>query len=192
MSTDLAHIHDLVRPYTEKNDLRAFWEVASTLALFIPLVILLYVYRDHPAMWLGSIPGALMLVRLFSLGHEAGHAALFRSRRANQWIGRFLALFSFIPYGCWHRMHYVHHQRIGKVGGDHEGYMWIMTRQEYRVLRSIAAPSVSPVPQSGHALRDRPDIPVRGSLSLGGERDDGGGPQEHPGDEPDARGSHRV
>ena len=50
----------------------------------------------------------------------------------NQWAGRFLALFSLIPYGCWHRMHYVHHQRIGKVGGDHEGYMWIMTKQEYR------------------------------------------------------------
>ena len=133
MSAELARIHNLVRPYTEKNDLRALWEVLSTLIVFVPLGILLYCYRDHVVIWwLGSIPAALLLVRLFSLGHEAGHAALFRSRRTNQWIGRFLALVSLIPYGCWHRMHYVHHQSIGKVGGDHEGYMWLMTKQEYR------------------------------------------------------------
>jgi omega-6 fatty acid desaturase (delta-12 desaturase) len=142
MPPDLAHIHDAVRPYTSKNDLRAAWEVLSTLLVLIPLGIALYQFRDHTAFWLlGSIPGALMLVRMFSLGHEAGHAALFRSRRTNLWVGRFLALFSLIPYGCWHRMHYVHHQRLGQIHDAHEGYMWLMTRRQYaaasRVQRAL-------------------------------------------------------
>ena len=132
MPPDLAHIHDAVRPYTSKNDLRAAWEVLSTLLVLIPLGIALYQFRDNTAFWLlGSIPGALMLVRMFSLGHEAGHAALFKGRKVNLWVGRFLALFSLIPYGCWHRMHYVHHQRLGQIHDAHEGYMWLMTRGEY-------------------------------------------------------------
>ena len=73
MAADLAQIHDAVRPYTSKNDLRAAWEVLSTLLVLIPLGIALYQLRDNTAVWLlGSIPGALMLVRMFSLGHEAG------------------------------------------------------------------------------------------------------------------------
>lgn len=132
MPADLAHIHDAVRPYTEKNDLRAAWEVLSTLLVLIPLGVAIYQFRDHAAFWLlASIPGALLLVRMFSLGHEAGHAALFKRRATNVWVGRFLALFSLIPYGCWHRMHYVHHQRIGQIDTGHEGYMWLMTRKEY-------------------------------------------------------------
>jgi omega-6 fatty acid desaturase (delta-12 desaturase) len=132
MPADFAHIHAAVRPYTEKNDLRAAWEVLSTLLVLIPLGIALYQLRDNTALWLlGSIPGALLLVRMFSLGHEAGHAALFKSRATNLWVGRFLALFALIPYGCWHRMHYVHHQRLGQLDLSHEGYMWLLTRRQY-------------------------------------------------------------
>lgn len=135
MPPSLAHIRTAVRPFTQKNDFRALWEVVSTFLLFIPFSIVLYQLRhDIAALAIGSVVNALFLVRIFCLAHEAGHAALFNSRRANRWIGRFLTLFALVPYSCWHRMHHVHHRHIGRISEDHEGYMWIITNREYLEL----------------------------------------------------------
>jgi omega-6 fatty acid desaturase (delta-12 desaturase) len=132
MHPTLEHLRNAVRPYTRKNDLRALWEVVSTFLVFIPLSIALYQLRHNiAALTIGSVVNALLLVRIFCLAHEAGHAALFKSRRANRWVGRFLALFALVPYACWQRMHHVHHQHIGRISDDHEGYLWIITKQEY-------------------------------------------------------------
>jgi omega-6 fatty acid desaturase (delta-12 desaturase) len=128
----LAHFHEALRPFARKNDRRALWEIVSTFLVFVPVSILLYRHRhDMAALALGSVLEALLLVRIFCLGHEAGHAALFTGRRTNKWVGRFLALFALVPYTCWHRMHHVHHRHVGKLGNDHEGYLWIITKQEY-------------------------------------------------------------
>jgi omega-6 fatty acid desaturase (delta-12 desaturase) len=131
----LAHLHKAVRPYTRKNDRRALWEVASTFLVFVPVSILLYQHRENiAALAIGSVVNALLLVRIFCLAHEAGHAALFTSREANKWVGRFLAFVALVPYTCWQRMHHVHHRHIGKLGDDHEGYLWIITKQEHLAL----------------------------------------------------------
>jgi omega-6 fatty acid desaturase (delta-12 desaturase) len=131
----LAHIHEAVRPYARKNDWRALWEVASTFFVFVPLAILLYQHRENiAALAIGSVVNALFLVRIFCLTHEAGHGALFTSRKTNKWVGRFLAFFALVPYSCWQRMHHVHHRHVGKLGNDHEGYLWIITKQEHLAL----------------------------------------------------------
>lgn len=135
MNSSIVQIHNAVRPFTRKNDVRAVWEVVSTFLVFIPISLLLYQHRlNIAALAIGSVVNALLLVRIFCLAHEAGHAALFKSRKINKWLGRFLALFALVPYTCWQRMHRVHHRHVGKIGGDHEGYLWIITKQEYLSL----------------------------------------------------------
>jgi fatty acid desaturase len=44
------------------------------------------------------------------LGHEAAHRLLFSNRRANDWIGRFLAYSSYTAMLAYRRAHFAHHR----------------------------------------------------------------------------------
>lgn len=55
----------------------------------------------------------LFLARCFSLMHDCGHDALFRSRRANRWVGFALGVVAGIPQLPWSRGHAFHHRHNG-------------------------------------------------------------------------------
>lgn len=55
----------------------------------------------------------LFLARCFSLMHDCGHDVLFRSRRANRWIGILLGVVAGIPQLPWSRGHAFHHRHNG-------------------------------------------------------------------------------
>jgi acyl-lipid omega-6 desaturase (Delta-12 desaturase) len=52
---------------------------------------------------------------MFMIQHDCGHGALFRSRLANDWIGRIIGVLTLTPYDCWRRAHAIHHATSGNL-----------------------------------------------------------------------------
>ncbi len=72
------------------------------------------------------------MVRLFILQHDCGHGAMFSSKAANDWVGRFLGVFTFTPYDYWRRLHAGHHATSGDLERRGMGDIDTLTVSEYR------------------------------------------------------------
>ncbi|MBE0619917.1 MAG: fatty acid desaturase [Burkholderiales bacterium] len=55
----------------------------------------------------------LVFVHAFVTLHEAGHNTLFRSRRANRWVGYAAGFIALIPFRAWTQIHARHHRYTG-------------------------------------------------------------------------------
>ncbi|MCU1356787.1 MAG: fatty acid desaturase [Acidimicrobiales bacterium] len=90
---------------------RNAWTVAS---LWLGIVALwtAAVWVDHP---LGYVALFVLMgpvfARLAILGHEAAHRLLFRNRKANDLVGRWLLDHpAFVPFDIYRRVHFAHHK----------------------------------------------------------------------------------
>ena len=71
---------------------------------------------------IGALLLALVVCRLFVLGHDACHQSLFSNRIVNRWIGRLLFLPSLTPFTLWEVGHNLgHHVYTNLRGMD---YVW--------------------------------------------------------------------
>jgi len=64
------------------------------------------------SLWIALPMSALaagFLVRIFIIQHDCGHGSFFRSRQANELIGRLCSLMTLTPYAFWRRQHARHH-----------------------------------------------------------------------------------
>lgn len=125
--------------FTKPNDLYSAWQVTSTLALLCACYVIMYFGVTHGryiALAVSPLAAGLS-VRAFVLQHDLGHSALFRSRAANNWVGRLCSLFTFTPYDHWRRHHAIHHggwNNIGARGKLSNMYSDCMTVAEYQSL----------------------------------------------------------
>lgn len=90
---------------------RNAWTVAA-LWLEMAALFALAVWVDHPLGYaaLFVLMGP-MFARLAILGHEAAHRLLFRDRRANDLVGRWLLDYpAFVPFDVYRRSHFAHHR----------------------------------------------------------------------------------
>lgn len=78
-----------------------------------------------------AVPAAGFVLRLFSIQHDCGHGAFFRSQRANDWVGRALSLLSLVPYSYWRSAHATHHASIGHLERRGIGDIDVSTTREY-------------------------------------------------------------
>lgn len=77
------------------------------------------------------------LVRIFIIQHDCGHASFFRSRRANDAVGRLCSLLTLTPYTSWRRQHAGHHGTWNDLDRRDNGvdiYSSCLTVAEYRAL----------------------------------------------------------
>lgn len=81
-----------------------------------------------------SVPTAGFLIRLFVLQHDCGHGSFFRSRRANDVVGRALGVLTLTPYAHWRAAHAAHHATSGNLDRRGVGDITILTVREYRAL----------------------------------------------------------
>ena len=92
-------------------------QLVTTAAPFITLLILMAaVSRDR--YWLTlllAVPTAGLLVRLFIIQHDCGHGSFFKSRAANDVLGRALSVLTLTPYGSWSQGHAAHHASTGNL-----------------------------------------------------------------------------
>jgi acyl-lipid omega-6 desaturase (Delta-12 desaturase) len=120
--------------YREPNHLRSAVEIATTVLPFFSLWAIIWLALDL-GYWIGlllAVPAAGFLVRLFMIQHDCGHGAFFRSRLANDWVGRVIGVLTLTPYDCWCRAHAIHHATSGNLDRRGVGDIDTLTVREYQ------------------------------------------------------------
>ncbi|MEE9272397.1 MAG: fatty acid desaturase [Robiginitomaculum sp.] len=81
-----------------------------------------------------SALSAVFLVRLFIIQHDCGHGSYFQTKNLNNWMGRFIGLFTMAPYDVWRRAHNTHHANSGNLDNRGIGDIYTLTVTEYQAL----------------------------------------------------------
>ena len=114
--------------YKGADTRRSILQAVITMTLFFASVSAMYGAVVTGAWWLYAllmVPTAGLLVRVFIIQHDCGHGSYFNNRKANDWVGRTLSLFTVTPYSFWRRTHNMHHASSGNL--DKRGYGGIET-----------------------------------------------------------------
>jgi len=126
----------LLRPYARPNTRKAVIQLLDTLLPYGAILSLMYgTIRWGAPVWvtfLLGIPAGALMVRTFILFHDCAHGSFVESRAARDWIGRFLGLLTFTPFGEWRYAHGLHHSTSGNLDRRGVGDVWTMTVDEYR------------------------------------------------------------
>ena len=81
-----------------------------------------------------AVPAAGLVVRLFMIQHDCGHYSFFRSRRANDVVGRLIGLITLTPHKYWRDSHAIHHATSGNLDARGIGDVTTLTVREYAAL----------------------------------------------------------
>ena len=133
---------------------RSLFQLVTTAALFGALLAAMGA-ASHDSYWLTlvlAIPAGGLLVRLFVIQHDCGHRSFFKSRAANDALGRALSMLTWTPYGSWRRGHAAHHASTGNLDRRGRGDVDTLTVAEYEAL--------SPLRQLAYRLYRNPLILV--------------------------------
>ena len=113
---------------------RSIFQLVTTATPFIALLAVMG-WLSHDLYWLTlllAIPTAGILVRLFIIQHDCGHSSFFKSRAANDFVGRALSVLTLTPYYSWKRDHAAHHASTGNLDRRGRGDVETLTVAEYQ------------------------------------------------------------
>ena len=131
---------------------------ATCTAMYLCLAVSLWITLPMSALAAG------FLVRIFIIQHDCGHGSFFRSRWANELIGRLCSLMTLTPYAFWRRQHARHHGSWNnldrRAASGLDIYSSCMTVAEYRAARTMAQ-----MPGPPHQSSDRRQ-PVAAALGV--------------------------
>jgi fatty acid desaturase len=134
---------------TELRRIASWRNAGSVAGLWLSIIGLFAaaVALDHPLGYavLFVLMGP-MFARIAILGHEAAHRLLFRNRRANDLVGRWLLDYpAFVPFDVYRRSHFAHHK---EEFGPHEpdlplyaGYPIARSSWRRKLVRDALGPS---------------------------------------------------
>jgi acyl-lipid omega-6 desaturase (Delta-12 desaturase) len=127
----------IVAKYAKPDMRRSILMVANTL---IPYFVLwgLMIWSIRYSYWITlglSVFAAGFLMRTFIIFHDCGHGSFFKSKKANDWVGRITGFLNFTPYYRWKHDHAIHHATAGDLDRRGTGDVYTMTVKEY-----LAAP----------------------------------------------------
>lgn len=122
--------------YQGADTKRGVIQLMTTLAPFVILCAAVLVSFGYE-FWAGGVlalPAAALLIRLFIIQHDCGHQSFFKSRAANDWLGRLISVVTLTPYGFWRKSHAVHHSAAGNLDRRGVGDVSTLSVQEYKAL----------------------------------------------------------
>ena len=123
--------------YREPDPARSLIEIIITAAPLALVWASMWLALTYGYFWIYvglAIPAAGLMVRLFMIQHDCGHGAFFRTRRANDWVGRVLGVLTLTPYDYWRRTHAAHHAGSGNLDRRGMGDITTLTVGEFRAL----------------------------------------------------------
>jgi acyl-lipid omega-6 desaturase (Delta-12 desaturase) len=129
----------MLAPYREPCPGRSLTQLAASILPFFALWALMWFSLPY-SYWLVvvlAIPAAGFLVRLFILQHDCGHGSFFKSRAANDVLGRALSILTLTPYDRWRKNHATHHASSGDLDRRGCGDVHMLTVNEYRQLSPL-------------------------------------------------------
>jgi acyl-lipid omega-6 desaturase (Delta-12 desaturase) len=127
----------ILNRYREPSDARSAVELAITALPLAALWAAIWAGVHFGRPWLSfllTLPAAGFFLRLFIIQHDCGHGSFFRSRRANDWLGRVIGVLTLTPYDYWRRSHALHHAGSGHLERRGIGDIETLTVAEYRAL----------------------------------------------------------
>lgn len=133
---------------------RSLFQLITTAAPFLALLVIM-VTATQGRYWFAlllAIPTAGLLVRLFIIQHDCGHGSFFKSRAANNFLGRVICVLTFTPYGHWKQGHAIHHAANGNLDRRGRGDVETLTVREYEAL--------APLKKLGYRLYRNPFVMV--------------------------------
>ena len=127
---------EIVAPYSQADHRHAVGQLLSTGLPFLGLMAALvyFAYPSHGLVLPLAVPAAALLVRLFMIQHDCGHGSFFKSRLANDLLGRALGVLTLTPYAFWRKSHAVHHATSGNLDRRGTGDITTLTVREYMAL----------------------------------------------------------
>ena len=131
----------LIRPFLKRNNLRAFYQIFSTIFPIISIWLIIYHIINQPfALFFKGfllIPFIVLLTllssRTFSLMHDCGHNSLFTKRKLNRFFGFLLGLVNGIPQKSWSIDHAFHHRNNGNWE-IYKGPIDVLSLEDYNSL----------------------------------------------------------
>ena len=118
---------------------RSLFQLFTTGAMFAALLIMMSVAsKSH--YWLTlllAVPTGGLLVRLFIIQHDCGHGSFFRSRAANDRLGRILSVLTLTAYGSWAQGHAIHHASTGNLDRRGRGDVDTWTVAEFQAASRL-------------------------------------------------------
>lgn len=114
-------------------------QLLITGSLYLLLLTAMYLTL-HVSIWMTlvlALPTAGLVVRLFIIQHDCGHGAYFRSKGANNLVGRLCSIATLTPFANWRRQHAGHHVVWNNLDRRNSGadiYSSCLTLAEYRSL----------------------------------------------------------
>ena len=168
-----------LQPYRQAIPGRAWFELAVTALPFAVLWLAMW-HSLAVGYWLTlllAVPAAGFLVRLFVIQHDCGHGSFFRSRGANDRLGRVIGVLTLTPYAHWRHQHALHHGSSGNLDRRGEGDVETLTVAEFRARPLVAARALPAVPAPGHHPRARSPVRVRPAAAPARES----APRDRPG-----------
>lgn len=133
---------------------RSVLQLVTTATPFVALLVVMAAV-SHDRYWLTlllAVPAAGLLIRLFIIQHDCGHGSFFKSRAANDFLGRALSVLTLTPYGSWSQGHAAHHASTGNLDRRGRGDVETWTVAEYQ-----ASP---PLKKLGYRLYRNPFVMV--------------------------------
>ena len=118
---------------------RSLFQLISTGVPFVALLAIM-VATVEGMYWLTlllAVPTAGLLVRLFIMQHDCGHGSFFKTRVANDLVGRVLSVLTLTPYGLWKQGHAIHHATNGNLDRRGRGDVDTLTVREYEALPTV-------------------------------------------------------
>jgi omega-6 fatty acid desaturase (delta-12 desaturase) len=133
---------------------RSLFQLVTTGLLFAATLAMMALLSQSLT-WLSVlliIPAAGLLVRLFIIQHDCGHGSFFKSRTANDMLGRAIGVLTLTPYSYWKQGHAIHHASTGNLERRGRGDVDTLTVSEYLAL--------PPGKQLGYRLYRSPFVQV--------------------------------
>ncbi len=122
--------------YQGADTKRSIFQLVITLALFAIVCSMMF-YSLSTSYWITlclAFPAAGLLTRIFIFQHDCGHRSYFKSKSANDWVGRCLAVLTVTPYDFWRRAHNKHHMTSGDLDRRSIGGIDTVTVREYQAF----------------------------------------------------------
>jgi acyl-lipid omega-6 desaturase (Delta-12 desaturase) len=131
-----ANYRAITVPYREPELRRSVTQLLASIVPFCAIWALMwfslrYSYLVTLAL---AVPAAGFLVRLFILQHDCGHGSFFKSKTANDALGRALSILTLTPYDRWRKNHAIHHATSGDLDRRGCGDVHMLTVREYHKL----------------------------------------------------------
>lgn len=130
-------LREWIRPWREKRNGYAVFLLLVDFAMLIAAQAAIVLAERAGWQALASVASAVIIARLFVIGHDACHQSYTSSYKLNHVLGRIAFLPSLTPYALWEVGHNTMHHGFTNLKG--RDFVWTpLTADEYRSLGRIA------------------------------------------------------